>query len=114
MIRVPDAASYAAIHFLERILGRKCGGSTGCNLYGAFQVIGEMQRAGSKGSVVTLICDAGERYMESYYDRRWLHERGHNLAPYLAQLEHCYLHGEWPADRVPSIADRVPSSAVAG
>lgn len=98
MIRVPDAASYAAIHFLERILGWKCGGSTGCNLYGAFQLIGEMQRAGMEGSVVTLICDSGERYLDTYYDRRWLRECGHNLEPYLAQLEQLYLYGEWTAD----------------
>jgi cysteine synthase A len=102
MIRVPDTGSYAAMHFLERILGRKCGGSTGCNLYGAFQLIAEMQRAGSAGTVVTLICDLGERYLNSYYDQRWLHERGHNLAPYLAQLEHFYLHGEWNDDLVPN------------
>jgi cysteine synthase len=102
MIRVPDTGSYAAIHFLERILGRKCGGSTGCNLYGAFQVIAEMQRAGIEGTVVTLICDSGERYLNSYYDHRWLHERGHNLAPYLAQLEHFYLDGEWNDALVPN------------
>jgi cysteine synthase A len=102
MIRVPDTASYAAIHFLERILGRKCGGSTGCNLYGAFQLMAEMQRAGMKGSIVTLICDAGERYLNSYYDRRWLHERGHHLKPYMAQLEHFYYHGEWSDDLVPN------------
>lgn len=81
------------MHFLERILGRRCGGSTGCNLYGAFQLIGELQQAGIKGSVVTLICDSGERYLDSYYDLRWLHEREHDIEPYLAQLEQFYLHG---------------------
>ena len=102
MIRVPDTGSYAAIHFLERILGRKCGGSTGCNLYGAFQLMAEMRRAGMKGSVVTLICDSGERYLNSYYNRRWLQERGHHIEPYLAQLEHFYQHGEWIIDLVPN------------
>lgn len=102
MIRVPDAASYAALHFLERVLGRKCGGSTGCNLYGTFQLIGEMHRAGIQGSVVTLICDSGERYLDSYFDHRWLDERGYNLDPHLAQLEGLYLYGEWPADPAPS------------
>jgi cysteine synthase A len=57
-----------------------------------------MQRAGRQGSVVTLICDSAERYLKSDYDRRWLHERGHNLEPYLAQLEHFYRHGEWSND----------------
>lgn len=103
MICVPDTASYAAIHFLERILGRKCGGSTGCNLYGAFQLIAEMQRAGRAGSVVTLICDSGERYLNSYYDPKWLYERGHDLEPYLAQLEHFYYHGEWHDEPMPQL-----------
>jgi cysteine synthase len=101
MLCVPDTASYAAIHFLERLLGRKYGGSTGCNLYGAFQLIAEMQHTGRAGSVVTLICDAGERYLHSYYDQRWLHERGHDLEPYLAQIEHFYTHGEWNDELVP-------------
>lgn len=95
MIRVPDAASYAAIHFLERVLGRKCGGSTGTNLYGTFQLMAELRRANREGSVVTLICDAGERYLDSYYDPAWLQARGYELEPYLAQLEHFYRYGEW-------------------
>jgi cysteine synthase A len=102
MIKVPDGASYAAIHFLEQILGRKCGGSTGCNLYGAFQLMGEMQRAGMRGSVVTLICDAGERYLNSYYDPAWLSKGGYNLEPYMGQLEQFYRHGEWRASLVPN------------
>lgn len=111
MIRIPDTASYAAIHFLECILGRKYGGSTGCNLYGAFQLIAEMKRAGKAGSVVTLICDTGERYLNSYYDQHWLHERGHDLKPYLAQLEHFYHHGEWNDDLVskPMLAGNRPA-----
>jgi cysteine synthase A len=55
-----------------------------------------------KGSVVTLICDSGERYLNSYYNRRWLQERGHHIEPYLAQLEHFYQHGEWIIDLVPN------------
>ena len=55
-------------------------------------------RAGMAGSVVTLICDGGERYLNSYYDPHWLHERGHDLEPYLAQLEHFYRHGDWRDD----------------
>jgi cysteine synthase A len=116
MIKVPDSASYAAIHFLERILGRKCGGSTGCNLYGAFQLMAEMQRAGIQGSVVTLICDAGERYLNSYYDQDWLSQGGHNLEPYLAQLEQFYRHGEWSTGLVSNFQaeGRVLESGVRG
>ncbi len=35
MLKIPDAASVATIHWLEQIIGRKTGASTGTNLYGA-------------------------------------------------------------------------------
>ncbi len=54
MIRVPDAASIAAVHWLERILGRKCGGSTGTNLYGALRIAEEMIEKRETGSIVAL------------------------------------------------------------
>jgi len=95
MMRVPNSGSYAAIHFLERILGRKCGGSTGCNLYGAFQIMAEMQQTGATGSIVTLICDSGERYLDTYYNHRWLSANGHDIQPYLDQLETFYMTGDW-------------------
>ena len=46
MIRVPDAASLAAMRELERVTGRRAGGSTGTNLWGAFQLVAEMVAAG--------------------------------------------------------------------
>ena len=95
MIKVPNVGSLAAIHFLELVLRRKCGASTGCNLYGAFQLIAEMKRNGTAGSVVTLICDGGERYLTSYYDQGWLQRNGYDIEPYMVQLEHFYETGEW-------------------
>lgn len=87
MIRVPDAASVATIHWLERVLGRKCGGSTGTNLFAAFQLAEEMMAAGRTGSIVTLICDPGERYLSTYYNPDWLAAQKLDTAPYLAALE---------------------------
>ncbi|HMN26527.1 MAG TPA: PLP-dependent cysteine synthase family protein [Caldilineaceae bacterium] len=95
MIRVPNGASYAGLWFLERILGRKCGGSTGCNFYGVCQIMAEMQQSGEAGSIVTLICDAGERYLDTYYNQEWLRQNSDDIQPYLAQLEHFYKTGEW-------------------
>ena len=46
MICVPDAASLAAMRELERTTGRRAGGSTGTNLWGAFQLVAEMVAAG--------------------------------------------------------------------
>jgi cysteine synthase len=44
MIRAPDSASIATIHWLETVIGRKCGGSTGTNLYAALILCGGNDR----------------------------------------------------------------------
>jgi cysteine synthase A len=97
MIRVPDTASLATIHFLEQLLGRRCGGSTGTNVYGSFQLIAEMLARGERGSVVTLICDSGDRYFDTYYNKQWLAKNGYDLEPYIQQLTHFFNTGEWLA-----------------
>ena len=82
MICVPDAASLAAMRELERTTGRRAGGSTGTNLWGAFQLVAEMVAAGRTGSVVTLLCDGGERYAHTYYSDDWVAGQGLDLAPH--------------------------------
>ena len=75
-VRVPDAASLAAMRALGGA-GRRVGGSTGTNLWGAFGT--DRRRCGGRrqrGSVVTLICDAGERYGGTYYGDEWLAAAG--------------------------------------
>ena len=76
MIAVPDAASVGAMRALARVLGRKVGGSTGTNLIACAQLIREMAARGESGSVVTLLCDRGERYASTYYDDAWLAAKG--------------------------------------
>ena len=49
----------------------------------------------SAGSVVTLLCDGGERYAETYYDDDWLERQGIDIAPYTATLEGFYETGTW-------------------
>jgi cysteine synthase A len=95
MIKVPDAASIAAIHFLESLIGRKCGGSTGTNVYGTLQLIHAMAYTGATGSLVTLINDSGDRYLDTYYNDAWLHSHGLHIHPYEEQLQHFYATGEW-------------------
>jgi cysteine synthase len=95
MIGVPDAASLAAMRELERVTGRRAGGSTGTNLWGAFQLVAEMLAAGRTGSVVTLLCDGGERYAHTYYSDAWLADQGLDLAPHTATLARFAATGEW-------------------
>lgn len=87
MRQIPDAASIATIHWLEKILGRKAGASTGTNLYGALQLASEMKQRGEQGSIVTLLCDSGERYLDTYYNPEWLTHNIGDLAPYADKLE---------------------------
>ena len=100
MICVPDAASLAAMRHLERVTGRRAGASTGTNLWGAFRLVAEMIAAGRTGSVVTLLCDGGERYARTYYDDDWVAAQGLDLAPHTAVLAHFTRTGEWVADDV--------------
>lgn len=72
MIQVPDAASIATMLWLERLIGRKAGPSTGTNLWGALTVAQAMVRDRQGGSIVTLLCDSGERYLDTYYNPEWV------------------------------------------
>jgi cysteine synthase len=95
MICVPDAASVAAMRELERTTGRRAGGSTGTNLWGAFRLVAELVAAGRSGSVVTLLCDGGERYAHTYYSDDWLAGEGLDLGPYTETLRQFARTGEW-------------------
>jgi cysteine synthase len=95
MIPVPDAASVAAVRHLRAVTGRWAGGSTGTNLWGVWQLVARMLAAGVRGSVVTLICDGGERYRHSYFDDRWVERQGMDLAPYTAAIERFLATREW-------------------
>jgi len=95
MLAVPDAASIAAARWCTTLTGRSVGGSTGTALWGALRQIAIMRRAGQTGSVVTLLCDGGERYAHTYYDDRWLADQGIDIAPYTQTLEKFAASGEW-------------------
>lgn len=95
MVSVPDAASIAAMRWLEQMTGRRAGGSTGTNLWAAFGIIAEMRAAGEQGSVVTLLCDSGDRYSKTYYDDAWLETSEFNLDPPMQTLTEFFATGEW-------------------
>ncbi|OLQ94338.1 cysteine synthase [Vibrio ponticus] len=86
MRKVPDAASVATAQWLETKLGRKVGASTGTNVFGALQLACEMKRKGETGSIVTLLCDSGERYLDTYYNPAWVAENIGDLEPYRLKL----------------------------
>jgi cysteine synthase A len=95
MIRVPDAGSLAAMRVASGVLGRRVGGSTGTNLWGAFGLIAGMLEQGETGSVVTLLCDGGERYAHTYYNDTWIDDQGLDLHHAYATVQRFLHTGQW-------------------
>ncbi|WP_435202761.1 PLP-dependent cysteine synthase family protein [Janibacter sp. GS2] len=87
MVRVPDAAAIASILLLEELTGSRAGASTGTSLWATLRIVSEMVEAGTKGSIVSLICDPGERYLDKYYSSQWLEDNGLDITPYQRRLE---------------------------
>jgi cysteine synthase len=102
MIQVPDAASIATMRLVEDRTGRSVGGSTGTNVWGAFMLVSEMLSRGERGSVVTLICDSGARYADTYYDDAWVAKEGLDLAPWADALETFLERGVLPGVTAPA------------
>ncbi len=87
MVKVPDALSLAAMRYVSSRLGRRVGGSTGTNFVGVLAVAQRMRAAGEHGSIVTILCDGGERYSHSYYNPEWYAACGVDIAAADATLE---------------------------
>jgi cysteine synthase A len=74
MLTVSNVDSVAAMQLLSELLGRKVGPSTGTNLVGMLTLACEMRKNGHQGSILSLLCDAGERYLGSYFSDSWVAE----------------------------------------
>lgn len=53
----------------------------------AITLIRDMLENGVTGSVVTLLCNSGERYRSPLYDNSWLSAHGFDIAPAMARLD---------------------------
>ncbi|MFD3592794.1 PLP-dependent cysteine synthase family protein [Nocardia sp. NPDC058640] len=95
MIVVPDAASIATARHASTALGRRVGGSTGTNLWGAFHLVAELMAAGKSGSVVTLLCDGGDRYAGTYFNDDWVAAQNIDLTGPTAILDEFTTTGRW-------------------
>ncbi|PZU06903.1 PLP-dependent cysteine synthase family protein [Sphingomonas sp.] len=79
MIAITDAQSIAATRMLSMRLGRRCGGSTGTNLWAVARIAERMAAAGETGSIVSILCDDGNRYASTYFDDGWVAASGFDL-----------------------------------
>jgi len=72
MMDVPNLDSVAAMRVLSSLLGRRVGPSTGTNFIGMLTLASEMRSAKQQGSILSLLCDSGERYLPTYHDAAWV------------------------------------------
>ena len=72
MVDVADCESVAAMRALSQLLGRRVGPSTGTNFVAMLTLASEMRERGERGSILSLLCDAGERYLPTYFDTDWV------------------------------------------
>jgi len=72
LVEVPNTDSVAAMRLLSQILGRKVGPSTGTNFVAMLQLAHELRRQGTAGAVLSLLCDNGDRYLNTYHDPAWV------------------------------------------
>jgi cysteine synthase A len=54
------------------LLGRRVGPSTGTNFVAMLTLAREMRERGEQGSILSLLCDAGERYLPTYFNAEWV------------------------------------------
>jgi cysteine synthase A len=94
LVKVPDALSLAAMHYLAERLGRRVGGSSGTNLIGALMAALQMRAQGEAGSIVAILCDGGDRYATSYYNQDWLAGQGFELQELIEMVTACVERGE--------------------
>jgi cysteine synthase A len=111
VIEVPDAASIAGAQLLERQLGRRYGGSSGTNLVACLQLAERMHARGEAGSIVSLLCDRGERYDRTLFDPQWLSRSGIDPAPWTQRL-HATTHGD--GTQAPVVATQSAAASLAG
>lgn len=71
MQKVTNGQSMAAMLMLSDLLGRKVGPSSGTNFVGVLHLAEQMKQQKQTGSIVSLICDSGERYLNTYHNTDW-------------------------------------------
>ena len=87
MMTVENDESIAAMRVLSALIGRKVGPSTGTNFVGMLALAQEMRATNTPGSIVSLLCDSGERYLPTYHHAPWVLENFGDGTAAAARLE---------------------------
>ncbi|MEV6389425.1 PLP-dependent cysteine synthase family protein [Nocardia xishanensis] len=71
-VKVSDVAAFATARAVAAELGLMLGGSAGGSVYAGLTRLEEFP-AGS--TVVTIVCDGGEKYLDTVFDDDWMNDR---------------------------------------
>jgi cysteine synthase A len=102
VIGVPDEASIAGAWLLAELFGHRYGGSSGTNFVACLNLAATMRAEGQRGSIVSLLCDRGDRYAETLFDPHWLATHGIDRLRCDASLRRSIETGCAPMSRVPA------------
>lgn len=80
--RIGDPVILEMVHYLARHEGLFLGSSSGINVCGAVKLA---RQHGPGQTIVTVLCDGGQRYLSRLYNAAWLDEKG--LRPKAKELE---------------------------
>ena len=80
-VRVDDGTALTMLFRLLKEEGLYLGGSTGINVGAAVAVARGM---GPGHTIVTVLCDGGDRYRSRLYNPTWLRQKGLPIPPWLA------------------------------
>jgi len=72
-IKVDDIDAFTTARVLGRRTGLLIGGTSGAAVYIALQ---RLMNVDPETTIVALVCDAGEKYLDTIYDDDWLKQRG--------------------------------------
>ena len=78
--QIPDAEALEIIYDLVQHEGLCMGGSTGVNVAGAIRLAREL---GPGKTIVTILCDQGQRYQSKIFNPAYLRERGLPTPPWI-------------------------------
>ncbi|WP_069162342.1 PLP-dependent cysteine synthase family protein [Nocardia altamirensis] len=100
-VKVSDVAAFATARAVAKELGLMIGGSAGGSVHAALSRLEEFP-AGS--TIVTIVCDGGEKYLDTVFDDDWMRERD-LLDPAAEDDVRAMLHRYVPAGRRSELAE---------
>jgi cystathionine beta-synthase len=71
-LKVSDVEAFAAARAVARKLGLLIGGSAGGSVYAALTRLADFPPG---STVVTIVCDGGEKYLDTVFDDDWMSDR---------------------------------------